>query len=89
MSLFTGGLAKRKRTMGQREYEATIAAFMRTKGVTRCPTACVSRTQGTVGETDRAALENYAAACECARQQRIAARRRLFWTSGPRTPATE
>jgi hypothetical protein len=73
--------------MGQDEYEATIAVFMRTKGVTRCPTACVSRTQGTVDDTDRAALENYAAACEWSRQRRIAARRRLFWTSGSRTPA--
>jgi hypothetical protein len=89
MSLFTGGLAKRMRTMGQGEHEATIVAFMRTKGVPLCLTACVSRTQGAVGETDRASLENYGAACEWSSQQRIAARRRLFWTSGSRTPATE
>mgnify|MGYP003693539445 CR=1 FL=1 len=28
------------------EYEAAVAAFIRNKGVTRCPTACLVRTQG-------------------------------------------
>ena len=65
--------------MGKDEYQATIAAFIATKGITRCPTACVSRTRGTVDETDRAELEVYAAACERSRQQRIAARTRLFF----------
>ena len=64
--------------MGKDEDQATIAAFIAAKGMTRCPTACVSRTQGTVEDTDRAALGVYAAACEWSRQQRIAARRRLF-----------
>jgi hypothetical protein len=68
--------------MDQAEYEAIRAAFIRAKGITRCPTACASRTQGTVDDADRAALEDYAAACEWSRQQRIAARRRLFWTFG-------
>ena len=34
--------------MSQSEYDAAIAAFIRSKGITRCPTACVVRTQGTV-----------------------------------------
>ena len=75
--------------MGKDEYQATIAAFIATKGITRCPTACVSRTQGTVDDTDRAALEVYAAACEWSRQQRIVARRRLLSSSGARSPATQ
>jgi hypothetical protein len=70
--------------MGQDEYEATVIAFIRTKGITRCPTACALPTQGTVTSADRAALENYAAACEWLREQRIAGRRRLFSTSASR-----
>jgi hypothetical protein len=42
--------------MGENEYEAAVAAFLRTKGVTRCPTACAAD-QGTIAATDRAALE--------------------------------
>ena len=68
--------------MGQDEYGATVSAFIRTKGITRCPTACALPTQGTVTSADRAALENYAAACEWLRERRIAARRRLFSGSG-------
>jgi hypothetical protein len=76
--------------MGQSEYETTPAPFIRTEGITRSPTAFVSRTQGTVDERDRAALEDNAAACESPRQQRIAARRRLsFVLSGSLWRATE
>ena len=64
--------------MSQDEYEATVSVFIRTKGITRCPTACALPTQGTVTSADRAAFENYAAACEWLRERRIAARRRLF-----------
>jgi hypothetical protein len=38
------------------EYEAAVAAFIRTKGVTRCPTACVVPTQATIAAADREAL---------------------------------
>src|SRR5262249_34728491 len=38
-----------------------IAEFIRSKGITRCPTACVSPTQASVGAADRAALEKHAA----------------------------
>jgi len=47
--------------MSQNEYDAAIAAFIRNKGVTRCPTACAVRTQGTVSESDREALQKRAA----------------------------
>ena len=30
------------------DYEAVIAEFIRTKGITRCPTACVLPTQGSI-----------------------------------------
>ena len=43
---------------------AAIAEFIRTRGVTRCPTACLVPTQGSVDVADRAALEEYQLARE-------------------------
>jgi len=71
--------------MGEDEYEAAIAAFIRTKGVTRCPTACALPTQGTVAANDRAALEDYAIARARGRRRRQAAREQSFWAA--RAPA--
>jgi hypothetical protein len=52
--------ARRSTGMGPQrphaEDEAAVAAFIRTRGVTRCPTACVVPTQATIGADDRAAL---------------------------------
>jgi hypothetical protein len=56
--------------MSQTEYDAAIAAFIRSKGITRCPTACVVRTQGTVSESDREALQRRAAEIEIRRIRR-------------------
>ena len=67
--------------MGQDEYQAAVAAFIRTKGVTRCPTACALPTQGTIPPHDRAALGVYAAARARLRRQRQAARERSFWAA--------
>jgi hypothetical protein len=53
---------------------AAIAEFIRTKGITRCPTACVLPTQGLVGAADRAALEEYAVARDRMRREKMAAR---------------
>jgi hypothetical protein len=58
--------------------EAVIAEYIRTKGVTRCPTACVVPTQGSVGAADRAALEQYAVTRDRNRREKAAARTRLF-----------
>jgi hypothetical protein len=71
--------------MDEEEYETAVAAFLRTKGVTRCPTACALPTQGTIAATDRAALADYAIARDRSRRQRHAARERSFWA--PQTPA--
>jgi hypothetical protein len=57
------------------DYEAAVAAFIRARGVSRCPTACALRTQGTVPPADRAALADYAEA----RDNRQAARERALW----------
>lgn len=56
--------------MSQNEYDAAVAEFMRTKGITRCPTACAVPTHVEVAETDRAALRDYSAAKEAARLER-------------------
>ena len=42
--------------MTQEEHEAAVAAFINARGVTRCPTACAGRTQGSVAEADRLVL---------------------------------
>jgi 3-methyladenine DNA glycosylase/8-oxoguanine DNA glycosylase len=52
---------------------AAIAAFIRTRGVTRCPTACAIPTQATIPAADRAALARHGVVRERARQQRMAA----------------
>ena len=51
------------------EYEAAVAAFIRTKGITRCPTACVVPTQATIGAEDQAALHRRWAENESRRNQ--------------------
>jgi hypothetical protein len=64
MSHSAGGLPKRIPAMSQDDYAATLAAFLRTKGITRYPTACLSRTQGAVDNTARTALKDYIAAAK-------------------------
>jgi hypothetical protein len=55
-------------TMSPGEYEAAVTAFIRDKGVTRCPTACLVRTQASVSAADRAALDQYEAERERSRR---------------------
>jgi len=62
--------------------EAAVAEFIRTKGVTRCPTACVLPTQGRVAAADRAALKEHAIERDRIRRERIAARDRSIWAAG-------
>ena len=50
--------------MSQTEYEAAVARFLSKKPITRCPTACVTPTRGSVAEADRADLRKYSAAQE-------------------------
>jgi hypothetical protein len=45
--------------MPENDSEA-VAEFIRTKGITRCPTACVLPTQGLVTAADRAAPRVFA-----------------------------
>lgn len=59
-----------------------IAEYIRGKGVTRCPTACVVPTQASVTEADRVALEEYRSTRERQRREKAAARARMLWGAG-------
>ena len=65
------------------DYQAAVAEFIRHKGVTRCPTACLVRTQASVPEADRTALEHYEASREQSRRSHIAAMARLLGVPVP------
>jgi hypothetical protein len=56
--------------MSQTDYENAIALFLRTNGITRCPTVCAVPTQAIVADADRAAYRDYVAAKEAARLER-------------------
>lgn len=80
---------KPARISAERGGEAAVAEFIRTKGITRCPTACVLPTQGRVAAADRALLEEYAASRERVRQARAAARQNSFFPAAFARPAAE
>jgi hypothetical protein len=61
--------------------DAVIAEFIRTRGITRCPTACLVPTQGLVEAADRAALEQHAMTQEKLRLAKAAARVRPLWNA--------
>ena len=67
--------------MRKEEYEAAVAAFIHSNGITRCPTACALPTQATPGPADRAALQRYATLCSQSRRRQLLARDRSFWSS--------
>jgi hypothetical protein len=69
--------------VSETDYEAAVAAFLRTKGVTRCPTVCVVPTQATIAEADRAAYRDYVAAREAARAEKLKSLQQI-----PNTPPT-
>jgi hypothetical protein len=56
--------------MSRSEYEAAVAAFILSKGITRCPTACAVRTQGIVSPADQEALRQRADDIEARRGRR-------------------
>jgi hypothetical protein len=90
----TGGFAVTRKhekpiltmSLSSSEYEAAVAAFIRDRGVTRCPTACLVRTQASVPAADRVALEHYEAGREQSRRSHIAATARMLGV--PMQPAS-
>jgi hypothetical protein len=61
------------RMVGDDDFEAVIAEYIRANGVSHCPTACVSPTQGLVSAIDRMALAEYTLARNRRRRERSAA----------------
>ena len=64
--------------MSRAEDEAAVAAFLRNRKVTRCPTVCVLPTRASVSEADRAAYRAYIAAKEEARLRKLKALQQLL-----------
>jgi hypothetical protein len=54
-------------------HDDSVQEFIRTRGITRCPTACLVPTQAVIADTDRIALTAHAAARERLREMRAAA----------------
>jgi hypothetical protein len=69
--------------MSGEEYEAAVAAFIRSRGVTRCPTACVLPTQASPDPGDRAALARHA---QVGGDKGAVRQRRFSRSSGSATP---
>jgi hypothetical protein len=59
-----------------------ITEFIRSRGITRCPTACVLPTQGLIADADRIALEQHAIARDRVQRERAAARWRFLAPKG-------
>ena len=64
-----------------------VAEFIRSRGITRCPTACVLPTQGVITAADRIALEQYVVARDRVRQERAAVRWRFLTLTGLLEPS--
>ena len=57
--------------MPRHDDEAEIAAYIRTNGVTRCPTACAAPTRASGCAADRATLRRRAEQREAAREEKL------------------
>jgi hypothetical protein len=71
-----------QRSASQDDPEAAVAEFIRKRGVTRCPTACVLPTQGLVAAADRVALKEHAIERDRIRRAKLAARYRSLCEAG-------
>lgn len=69
--------------ISEQDFATAVAEFIRTRGVTKCPTACVLPTQASVASADREALGEYAARRAERRRVRAAARVQQFWAVEP------
>ena len=69
--------------MSDADYQAAVAAFLSTRGVTRCPTVCAVPTQATVADADRAAYRDYVMAKETARLEKLKTAQMAHFPSPP------
>src|SRR5690348_13549974 len=56
--------------MTEQQHADAVAAFIRAKGITRCPTACAVPTQARLGDADRRALRQRDDRLEAIREER-------------------
>ena len=70
--------------MSPAEYQEAVAAYLRNKAITRCPTVCVVATQATVAEPDRAAYRAYVAERDAAREKKAKSLQLLLQGGGDR-----
>jgi hypothetical protein len=66
--------------MPKSNHEAAVAELIRKRGITRCPTACVLPSQGSIAAADQTALAEYATARDQVRQAKVAAHTQ-FWAA--------
>ena len=66
--------------MSQTEYETAVAEFIRTKGITRCPTVCLAPTQGLVDLSDQLALRRRAERLEELPEEKLRNRYSIYAT---------
>ena len=57
--------------ISETDYARAVAEFLSKRDITHCPTACVVPTHASVTEADCAALRDYDAAREAARQAKL------------------
>jgi hypothetical protein len=57
--------------MSETEYQAEVAEYIRSRGVTRCPTVCLAPTQGAVPVSERLALRQRAQRREELREEKF------------------
>jgi len=69
--------------MSEADYQAAVAAYLSTRGVTRCPTVCAVPTQATVADADRAAYRDYVMAKETARLEKLKSAQMAHFPSPP------
>ena len=69
--------------MSDADYQAAVAAYLSTRGVTRCPTVCAVPTQATVADADRAAYRDYVTAKEAARLEKLKSAQIVHFPSPP------
>jgi hypothetical protein len=68
--------------MSRSDDQATIAEFIRRKGATRCPTACLIPTQASVTASDKFALSRHQQHREELRQERLQCRAAVMALAG-------
>jgi hypothetical protein len=78
---------KFQQAMPGTDSESAIAEFIRTRGITRCPTACVLPTQASVNVADREALGEHALRRAELRRAKSITRAQQFWDIGHFRPA--